>query len=125
MSLGGRIELRLGELGMTQAELSRRARVPQTTLNSLIKRGSRTSPHLLAIARELRTTAAFLTGETDDPNADFPEENLTAEERDWIDCLRAATPADRKALAQLARSLAHNVPSSSVHGNQQAYRAEG
>jgi phage repressor protein C with HTH and peptisase S24 domain len=52
---------------MSQSELARRVALGQTTINSLIRGDSRTSRHLHRIARELGTTPAYLTGETDDP----------------------------------------------------------
>lgn len=67
MQLSDRIEERLSALGMTQAELARRASIPQSTMNSMIRKGRRSSPHLIKIARELQTTPAYLTGDTDDP----------------------------------------------------------
>ena len=67
MDLGERIEERLSELGMKQAELARRADLPQSTINSMIRKNRRSSPHLLRIARELSTTPEYLLGETSDP----------------------------------------------------------
>jgi phage repressor protein C with HTH and peptisase S24 domain len=67
MTLGARIEERLSELGLSQSELARRAELPQSTINSLIRKGRRSSPHLMRIARELLTTPEYLTGDSDDP----------------------------------------------------------
>lgn len=83
---------------MSQAELARRADVPQTTMNGLIRGKSRTSPHLIQIARELQTTPAYLTGATDDPSAEFPDFTLTGEERGWVEALRSMNPEARKAI---------------------------
>lgn len=96
MSLGERIEERLKVLRLSQAELARRADVPQTTMNGLIRGNSRTTPHLIRIARELETTPAFLMGETDDPRAEFPAPVLTREELEWVNLLRRMKPIDRK-----------------------------
>lgn len=118
MDLGTRIVERLGALGMSQAELARRATIPQSTINSLIKRGRRSSPHLVRIARELRTTPAYLTGESDDPESEFPEDdvNLSSEERELIELFRALSPAERSAAALLLRSIATSARSPGIHG---------
>lgn len=72
MTLGMRIEERRKQIGLSQAELARRVGIRQSTMNSLIRGDSRTSRSLLKIARELQTTAAYLTGETDDPDEGAP-----------------------------------------------------
>jgi transcriptional regulator with XRE-family HTH domain len=107
VTLGDRIESRLRELRISQSELARRAELPQTTVNSLIRAGRRSTPHLLRIARELGTTPAYLNGETDDPQADAPPApELTFDERELLDCFRVLTPADRSALLHIARAMA-------------------
>lgn len=117
MDLGTRIVERLDVLGMSQAELARRTTIPQSTINSLIKRGRRSSPHLIRIARELRTTPAYLTGESDDPEAEFGEDaiDLTAEERNWVELLRAIAPKERAAALTLVRTIATSAKSPSIH----------
>jgi|JI8StandDraft_2_1071088.scaffolds.fasta_scaffold03152_7 transcriptional regulator with XRE-family HTH domain len=103
MSLGERIEERLLALGLSQAELARRADVPQTTMNSLIRGKARTTPHLIRIARELETTPAFLMGETNDPRAEFPAPVFTQEELDWVYTLRRMQPLHRSITLQVAK----------------------
>lgn len=66
MSLGVRIDERLKKLGISQAELARRVKVSQPTINALIKGGNTGSKHLHRIAAELETSPAWLAGETDD-----------------------------------------------------------
>lgn len=109
MGLGDRIEERRKVVGLSQAELARRIGVRQSTINSLVNGNSRTSRSLLAIARELQTTPAYLTGETDDPSSSIPDEGmvLTTEEREWVDLLRALPVGDRKATMHIVRSLAN------------------
>lgn len=126
MSLGARIEERRRVVGISQAELARRVGVRQSTMNSLIKGDNRTSRSLLQIARELRTTPAYLTGETDDPHADAPDAPvLDAESREIIDHLGQLAPADRKALLQIARTMAGGpAPSTTVHEPEKGYRGE-
>lgn len=66
MALGDRIEERLKRLGMSQAELARRVKVSQPTINALIRGNNVGSKHLHRIAAELETSPAYLAGETDD-----------------------------------------------------------
>ena len=66
MGVGERIQERLAKLGMSQAELARRVKVAQPTINALIKGNNATSKHLHRIAAELETSPAWLAGETDD-----------------------------------------------------------
>lgn len=68
MIVPDRISSLLSERGISQAELARRVGVAQQTIHKLISGGSRTSAHLHRIARELGTTADYLSGETDDPS---------------------------------------------------------
>ena len=86
----------------------------QPTIFKLIHDNKTGSAHLHKVARELGTTPAFLTGETDDPKSNVPDEaELTGDERVIVDCLRMIPAKDRAALIQLARSLAAtavNVP---------------
>lgn len=73
VTLGSRIDERRKEIGLSQAELARRVGVRQSTMNSLINGDSRSSRSIVAIARELATTPAYLTGEIDDPDAGAPQ----------------------------------------------------
>lgn len=63
---GDRLAMRLAEIGMSQAELARRIGVKQPSIAALISGKSQTTRHLHRIARELQTTAEYLTGEDDD-----------------------------------------------------------
>ena len=72
MTVGERIKERLTALGLSQAELARRVSLSQPAINALIRGSSRSSTHLHRIARELQTTPAYLTSETDDPDHDAP-----------------------------------------------------
>ncbi|MDX5984675.1 helix-turn-helix domain-containing protein [Sphingomonas echinoides] len=128
MTLGARIEERIKVLRLSQSELARRAKVPQTTINSLIRGSRRTTPHLLRLARELSTTPAYLTGETDDPEADAPTlPALDFETRELLDDVADMDPADRRAIAQIARSLTRRVPTgregpATLHAPATSYR---
>lgn len=87
MNLGQRILARLEASGLSQAELARRVGISQPSINHLIKRGAGGSSHLHKIARELGTTPAYLTGETDDPAAGaipMPSPETIAEQLDLV-----------------------------------------
>ncbi|MCC6478059.1 MAG: helix-turn-helix transcriptional regulator [Sphingomonadaceae bacterium] len=62
-----RLDERLEAAGLTQSELARRVGVTQPTIAGLKSGRSQGSKYIDRIARELGTTAAYLTGETDDP----------------------------------------------------------
>lgn len=75
MNIGDRIAERLEALGgraegFSQSWLARETGLSQPTINGLIRRPERGSKHLHTIARALRTTVAYLVGDTDDPLAD-------------------------------------------------------
>lgn len=61
----------MDERELSQSELARRVGVTQTTIRKLLS-GGYGSKHLHRIARELQTSPAYLTGETDDPDIDAP-----------------------------------------------------
>ncbi len=106
MALAQRIKQRLQELGLSQAELARRAKIPQTTVNGLLQGKSRSTPHLLRIARELQTSPAYLMGETEDPQHHLPEFHLSQEEQKWLEMYRGLDAKDKAAITQLLRTLA-------------------
>lgn len=107
MTLGARIEERLGALGITQAELARRAKLPQTTVNSLIRKGRRSSPHLVVLARELGTTAAYLAGDSNDPTANAPMARaMSSDARELLDCFEVLQADERREVLQITRRLA-------------------
>ena len=66
MTMGDRIAQRLKRMDISQAELARRVKLSQPTINALIKGGSTSSRHLHTIAAELETSPAWLVGETED-----------------------------------------------------------
>jgi transcriptional regulator with XRE-family HTH domain len=105
MSLGDRIRTRLSAINMTQAALCRASGVPQSTLNSILQRDTRSSPHLIKLAAALRTTPAYLLGETDDPDSEIAEAALSFEERELIDVTRQLGREDFTVLTYIARRL--------------------
>lgn len=126
VSLGTRIEERLKVVGISQSELGRRADVPQTTLNGLIRKGARTSPHLLRIARVLGTTPAYLIGEVDDPLADAPEPPVFKPEHvKLIEFYEALGPVEQTALMTIASSMAGERPAGTLQAPARSYRFGG
>ncbi|MBB3953417.1 phage repressor protein C with HTH and peptisase S24 domain [Novosphingobium sediminicola] len=71
VSIGDRINSQLKALNLSQAELARRVGVAQPTINNLINRNKVGTKYLHKIAAELRTTPAYLSGETDDPSEGY------------------------------------------------------
>lgn len=69
MPLSARLSERMQQCGVTQAELGRRVGLSQQAIGKLVRGDAHSSAHLHKIARELETTPAYLTGETDDPSA--------------------------------------------------------
>lgn len=57
---------------LTQSELARRVGVSQASIYRLVAGDAYGSKHLHKIARELGTTPAYLSGETDDPDEGAP-----------------------------------------------------
>ena len=72
MNIGDRIRARLEALNISQAELARRVKVSQPTMNALVNGKATGSKHLHTIAAELETSPAWLAGETDDPSPVAP-----------------------------------------------------
>lgn len=110
-TVGSRIKERLVGLGMSQAELARRVHLSQPAINGLVQGKARSTPELHRIARELETTPAYLTGETDDPHADAPEApTLNYEQLELIEYHARLSRADQQILIQVARSMAEKTP---------------
>lgn len=72
MIVSERVRDRMDKMGLTQSELARRVGVAQPTIYKLLNSAKKGSTKLHLIARELRTTPAYLSGETDDPDLDAP-----------------------------------------------------
>ncbi|MBF7010582.1 S24 family peptidase [Novosphingobium resinovorum] len=65
-----RVAERMKDLGYSQSSLAREVGVSQATIGKIVTGQSAGSSHLHKIARLLRTTAAYLTGEVDDAAED-------------------------------------------------------
>lgn len=123
MIIGQRIDALIRERGLTQSELARRVGVSQPTIFGLIHHNKTGSVHLHRVARELHTTAAYLAGETDDPESEMPSDSLlSSEEADWVDLLRSIPPKDRSAALQLVRTIAHSALTPTTHAPQQPFK---
>ena len=85
MTVGERISERLGAMGISQAELARRVKVAQPTINALVNGNSTGSKHLHKIASELETSPAWLAGETDDPSPIAPRTSAVEALADELD----------------------------------------
>lgn len=105
MTLRDRIKERLAAIGMKQAELVRRSGVPQSTLASILQRDTRSTPHLMRLAAALRTTPAYLLGETDDPKSEVPEFSLSFQERALVQSLRLLSQSDFEIVSHLIDRL--------------------
>jgi transcriptional regulator with XRE-family HTH domain len=117
---------------LSQSELARRVGVTQATIFKLLIGESYGTKHLHKIARELGTTPAYLTGETDDPEADAPEIELSFEERHLIESFHILDRADRSALIRIVDAMARSAAVASgapagatIHDRRPAYAAEG
>lgn len=106
MVRGERIQELLDRREMSQSELARRVSLRQSTINELIHGGSRGSSHIHRIARELGTTPAYLMGETDDPEGEPVEDELTSEERRLLEIFRQLPKKDKAALRTLVDRMA-------------------
>ena len=125
MTVGDRIDALLQERRWSQSELARRTGIPQTTINSLIRRGSRASPHLVTIALELGVTPAYLTGESATRDEEFPTNALSNRELELLTMTRSLQESDRELVSSLIFRLAHGPASKTLHDRQQPFFGEG
>lgn len=97
--------------GFSQAELARRVGLAQPTIYGLIHTNKVGSKHLHRIARELGTTPAYLSGETDDPQADAPAApDFDHDEVAWVELYRSLSESQRAAAWTLLRGLVDPEP---------------
>ena len=106
MIRGDRVRDKLKAIGKSQAALARAIGVSSQAINKIVKGETTHSAHLYQIARFLRTTPEFVSGETDDDSAsDLPDRHLTAEEEGFVEKLRMLSPEDREMILQLTGKL--------------------
>lgn len=112
MRTGERIAERRNAAGLSQTQLAKAAGVSQATIGKLESGISSGSSHLHRIARALRTSPAYLSGETNDPDTDIAPDSLTPEQREWVELMEAIQPKDRAAALHILRTLAsrHHRP---------------
>lgn len=67
MIIADRLRQRMQKKGISQSELARRLGVTQGTIAHLVNGRTANSVHLPAIASELETSVAYLSGDTDNP----------------------------------------------------------
>lgn len=124
MIIGARIQERLIACGISQAELARRVKLSQSTINGLIKGEQTSTTKLHVIARELKTTPAYLSGETDAAEADLLGEMLSDEERESLEQLRQLRPEQREAVMRLIRTMTGRKRGATVHAPAAAHRPQ-
>lgn len=124
--IGSRLQERIIFCETSQKALARKVGLHQSTINGMIHGDQRSSTKLHQIARALRTTPAYLTGETDDPDGDGPDEpTLTSDEAELLELFRAIEPKERAAFMVLVRSIATNARSPTVNEKGLSYRGPG
>jgi phage repressor protein C with HTH and peptisase S24 domain len=88
MGLAQRLVRRMEIAGLSQSALAKRVGLSQQAIGKLCRGEATSSAHLHKIARELGTTPAFLTGETDDPAEGAipaPSPTVIAEQLDLVE----------------------------------------
>lgn len=121
-----RLSARMDELAISQSELARRVGTSQQTIWKLVNGQSNGSKYLHKIARELQTTAEFLTDETDQSDGHVPDLTLESHEREALELLRELTPGDCAALMHILRRMAEareaDEAAHTLHSPRQDYR---
>lgn len=112
---------------MSQAALARAVGMDQSTINGLVNGHQRSSTKLPAIARALKTTSAYLEGETDDHRSEAPDDFLDAQDREALELIRELAPRDRAAILQIARSLVSRVrdAAETLHSPRLEFKGQG
>lgn len=114
----------MAEREVSQSELARRANVSQQTVFKLLTGQSKSSRYLHLIARELGTTPAYLTGETDDPDSNAPDP--PAFSREDIELLGRITKLSDRAREALTIMIDEMTaaPGRTVHSTRDRYRTQ-
>lgn len=102
-------------VGINQSELARRLKVTQGAIAKIARKNPQGSSHLHRIARELRTTPAYLEGEIDDPDAGAPPPS-PAPAIQFV-TLQVALPSE-DALARMFEGLLRTIDRSASLGEQ-------
>jgi transcriptional regulator with XRE-family HTH domain len=126
MLIAERIKGQMEACELTQAALAREVGVSQQSIGRLVSGEAIGSRYLHKIAAALHTTPAYLTGETDDPTSELPDDPYSSDERDLINQLRQLPPAAQAAVRDLVKSLTEScvLPSTTVHTPSRTYRGQ-
>ncbi len=124
VSIGERIDERLKALKWSQAKLARETGLPQTTVNGLVRGSARMTPHLVPIAKALGTTPEYLTGATNDPDAETFLPELSYEQRQLLACFDSLNTTDRQLLLAMAMRMADRDGPDRVHAAMTTFQAE-
>jgi transcriptional regulator with XRE-family HTH domain len=109
----GRFRDLLKERKLSQSELARRVGVSQASIYRLAAGDAYGSKHMHRIARELGTTPAYLTGETDDPDVNAPPPAPTPASQPQYVTMQVAMPSEAalsRMFEGLLRSLDRDMP---------------
>lgn len=110
--------------GVSQAELARRVGVSQPTIFKLIHSSKKGSAHLHRVARELSTTPAYLSGETDDPESDAPDPpTFSREDIELLEEFSLLSDRARDAIRVLIGEIIA-TSNRTVHAPRKRYRAQ-
>jgi transcriptional regulator with XRE-family HTH domain len=115
MIVGHRIQERIIALSTSQGALAREIGVSRQAIGKLVRGETNDTGKLYQIARFLRTSPEFLTGETDDDSMDAAELAMTNQDREWLDLIHSLSAKDRDALLQLAKTIAGRSEPKSLH----------
>lgn len=126
MLIADRIKKQMDLRQLSQAALAREVGLSQQSIGRLVSGEAMGSRYLHKIATILHTTPAYLTGETDDPTSEVPDDCISADERDLIEQLRRLPPAAQAAVRELVRTMtvAQFPAPSTLHSPTRSYRAE-
>ena len=95
----------------------------QPAMNSILRGNTSSTGKLHWIARELRTTPAYLSGEVDDPELDAPPApDLTHDESEMLDAWRQLTAQDQHALHRIMQSM---IAPRTLHSPSLAFNTGG
>jgi transcriptional regulator with XRE-family HTH domain len=118
-----RLQAAMARANVGQSELARRLGVTPGAINQIATGRTRKSALLPEIAIELRTTLAYLRGDTDNPDKDHPDaHDLTSDEERMLDLWRQMAPDDRQALRHIIDGM---LKSPTVHSPGGRYRQKG
>lgn len=122
---GSRLEALIHDRKTSQTKLARAVGIAQPSIGRLISGETRETGKLLEIARALRTSAAYLTRQTDDPSPDaVGQMELSAEHLELLELIDRLDPEDRVAVLQIVRKLTGVANGLTVHAGRLDYKGE-